>query len=525
MYTLLVTKGPDAGLRFPIREGRVSVGRAPDMSIVLTDPTVRARHFVVIFEEGSWKAITYEPDATILIDRRWEHPTTKQRGARIFVGDSQLLLFAGDIDLRTARAAGEGLDIDEETLRDEALTTVGDEGYQFRHDMKGRGQRTRDRLAPPPERRPGPPSEATTTPRGSPAPIRGAPRPSESPTRAKAPSVVVAPLDPRGTPPGTAPMEARGAGTPPPNLSGSDRVSARAPAPGSRTPPPSSVEAPGTGRLPEGVLSTGAETAGMARPPLEELRQSAPPNDARRSSWDRAIAVPPVGNRAPQRGLQIRLSDTAIASMPSQSRDLWVLYEKDGPFAAELRILATRLDELRNTFGYRSFLFTSVNEGEGKTVTAANLALVMSEDPERRIALVDANFRNPRAAELFNLDRERGLLAAISGQRSLSECVARVVGRNLIVLHAGGEHKNPAEVLSDPKFKTLVNELAQAVDFMIIDAPSALGHADVPLLAQHCDAVFLVVGANQTKRADLDKAIETIGRNRVVGTVFRPVAG
>jgi|GEM_PF-1186455 capsular exopolysaccharide synthesis family protein len=547
VYTLLVTKGPDAGLRFPIREGRVSVGRAPDMSIVLTDPTVRARHFVVIFEEGSWKAITYEPDATILIDRRWEHPTTRQRGARIFVGDSQLLLFAGDIDLRTARAAGEGLDIDEETLRDEALTTVGDEGYQFRHDMKGRGQRTRDRLAPPPERRAAPPPEATTIPRGAPGPIRGAPRSSEIPTGrgapAKAPSVVVAPLDPRGTPPGSSAMEARGASTPPPHLGGrtpppnlgrtpppnvgaqSERLSARSPLPGSRTPPPSNIEAPPGGRLPEGVLSTGAENAGMARPPLDELRQSAPPVDARRSSWDRAIAVPPAGGRAPQKGLQIRLSDTAIASMPSQSRDLWVLYEKDGPFAAELRILATRLDELRNTFGYRSFLFTSVNEGEGKTVTASNLALVMSEDPERRIALVDANFRNPRAAELFNLDRERGLLAAISGQRSLSECVARVVGRNLIVLHAGGEHKNPAEVLSDPKFKTLVNELSQAVDFMIIDAPSALGHADVPLLAQHCDAVFLVVGANQTKRADLDKAIETIGRNRVVGTIFRPVTG
>ena len=99
MYTLLVTQGPDAGLVHPIRETRVSVGRSPDMSIVLTDPSVRPNHFVVIFEEGGWKAITYEPDATILIDRRWEHPRTRERGARIFVGDTQLLLFAGQIDL------------------------------------------------------------------------------------------------------------------------------------------------------------------------------------------------------------------------------------------------------------------------------------------------------------------------------------------------------------------------------------------------------------------------------------------
>jgi capsular exopolysaccharide synthesis family protein len=196
-----------------------------------------------------------------------------------------------------------------------------------------------------------------------------------------------------------------------------------------------------------------------------------------------------------------------------------VLYEKDGRFAAELRILATRMEELKSTFGYKSVLITSVNDGDGKTVTAANLALVMSEDPERRIALVDANFRNPRAADLFQLDKSRGLLAAISGQRKLSECVARVLGRNLIVLHAG-ESKNPSLVLSDPRFKTLLAELSQAVDFMIIDAPSAVGHADVPLLAQHADAVFMVVAAHRTQRIKLDKALDTIGRSRVVGSIF-----
>ena len=98
--------------------------------------------------------------------------------------------------------------------------------------------------------------------------------------------------------------------------------------------------------------------------------------------------------------------------------------------------------------------------------------------------------------------------------------VARVTARNLIVLPAGGLHNNPAQVLSDPKFKTLLSELSQAVDFMFVDAPSAVGSADVPLLAQHVDAVFMVVGANGTKAGQLDKAIETIGRSRVVGTVF-----
>jgi capsular exopolysaccharide synthesis family protein len=452
LYTLLVTQGPDAGLKYPIRESRVSVGRAPEMSLVLTDPTVRPRHFMVLFEEGSWKAITYDPEATVLVDRRWEHPATRERGARIFVGDTQLLLFAGDIDVDLARDAARGLDIDEETLRDDALTTVGSEAYQFRHDMKGKATRVSD------------------SKKGG-----------------------------RRSDPGAAPRQPT--------------------------------------KLPDGVMSTqSSQMAGMMRLPT---RQAEAPQEPRKNSWNNSPGSGPVASgpgggalvpvqqaqqsRALTKGLQIKLTDTAIAAMPSQSRDLAVLYEKDGPFAAELRILATRLEELKNTFGYKSFLFTSVGDGDGKTVTAANLALVMSEDPERKIALVDANFRGPRAADLFNLDKSRGLLAAITGQRALSECVARVLGRNLIVLHAGGEHKNPAQVLSDPKFKTLLNELSQAVDFMIIDAPSAIPFADVPLLTQHVDAVFLVVAGHRTRRAALDKALDTIGRNRVVGSVFRPV--
>ncbi len=507
MYTILVTQGPDAGLRHPIRDTRVSVGRSPEMSLVLTDPTVKPHHFMVIFEEGGWKAITYAADATILIDRRWEHPQTRERGARIFAGDTQLLLFAGDIDIDDAQSASEGLDIDEETLRDDALTTVGNEAYQFRHDMMGKATRVSD------------PKNKNS--RGTGRVTGGTPRP-----------IVSATPEPTRRDEGRSSQSVQVSGaTPRPQVSGG-------------TPRPSV----GPNSLPQGVMSSASsQMAGMMRLPatIDQGRGagSVPPGSGEpksaRATWSSPRDNTGTGtgaggtggtgagtgtnnmSRALTRGIQIKLTDTAIAAMPSQSRDLWVLYQKDGPFAAELRILATRLEELKSTFGYKSFLFTSVNQGEGKTLTAANLALVMSEDPERKVALVDANFRSPRAADLFNLDKNRGLLSAIAGQRSLSECVARVLGRNLIVLHAGGDHKNPAQILSDPKFKTLITELSQAIDFMIIDAPCAIPYADVPLLAQHADAVFMVVGAESTKRADLDKALDTIGRNRVVGSVFR----
>lgn len=275
--------------------------------------------------------------------------------------------------------------------------------------------------------------------------------------------------------------------------------------------------------------------AGMMRLPetIESGRNAAPPpQNARAPKSARASWSPPATTDAPQsggagaqnralvKGQTISLTDTAISAMPSESKDLVVLHDRDGPFAAELRILATRMEDLKNRLGYRSFLITSVGEGDGKTVAASNLALAMSEDSERRVALVDANFRNPRAADLFNLDKRRSLLAALKGEFPLSQCVARVLGRNLIVLHAGGNHDNPAAILSSPKFKSLLAELYQAVDFMIVDAPQAVPYADVPLLAQHVDAVLMVGAAHMTGRAELDEALETIGRTRVVGSVF-----
>jgi len=445
VYTLLVTDGPNRGLRYEITGAQVTVGSDETCDMILTDRSVKRRHFTVLLEKGGWKAVTYEPTGSIIIDRRWRHPLSKKAGARIFAGNSQLLLFPGVIDLKTAMMGLEGLDFDADTLRDDAVNQVRDRPMLFRDDMTGKAQPVSDQ-------------------RG------GGGR--------------------------------RGRGN------------------GGRRSPPETMSSQ------KSQVFSGK--AGMMRLPetVEKGRRSAPtsgqaPRSAR-ATWNApgSGSTPTPQNRALVKGQMISLTDTAISAMPSESKDLAVLHSKDGTFASELRILATRIDDLRARLGYKSFLVTSVSDGDGKTVVASNLALVMSEDSERKVALVDANFRNPRAADLFNLDKSRGLLSALGGKFPLSQCVARVLGRNLVVLHAGGGHNNPASVLSSPKFKSLLAELNQAVDFMVIDAPSAVPYADVPLLTQHVDAVIMVGSAYRTDRGKLDKALDTVGRSRVIGSVF-----
>lgn len=266
-------------------------------------------------------------------------------------------------------------------------------------------------------------------------------------------------------------------------------------------------------------------TGGMMRIPatIEESRAMPPPSRSKRSSHGEASHTAPgsEGGEQPSSVRQlISLSRTSVQAMPSSSQDLHVLHERDGGFASAIRLLGTRVDAMRLELNHKSFLVTSVSQGEGKTVVATNLALALSEDAERRVVLVDANFRSPRAGKLFNLEEGRGLLAAISGKQPLSQCIAKVLGRNLIVLHAGGVHQSPASVLGSGKFKSLLAELYEAVDVLIIDAPSALPFADVPVIAQSVDAVLMVIAENRTRRAQLDHAMETIGRHRVSGTIY-----
>ena len=124
---------------------------------------------------------------------------------------------------------------------------------------------------------------------------------------------------------------------------------------------------------------------------------------------------PNQNHRALEKSTIISLTETAVSAMPSSSRDLWVLHDRDGSFATNIRILATRISKINETFGYKSFIFTSPGAEQGKTVSVVNLALAMSEDSDRRVALLDTNFRNPRVANLFNLDNSRGLLGAVTG--------------------------------------------------------------------------------------------------------------
>jgi hypothetical protein len=97
-FSIAVVKGASTGQVLRTERKRISVGASSENDIILKDPEISARHFVVLIDQGRWRIHTLSPEKSITLDRRWAHPETGLRGAVIEAAGAELLLFPGDLD-------------------------------------------------------------------------------------------------------------------------------------------------------------------------------------------------------------------------------------------------------------------------------------------------------------------------------------------------------------------------------------------------------------------------------------------
>lgn len=168
-----------------------------------------------------------------------------------------------------------------------------------------------------------------------------------------------------------------------------------------------------------------------------------------------------------------------------------------------------------------TLLVTSPGAGDGKSVTAANLAVATTQAGYSTL-LIDADLRRPRMHKLFDVPRSPGLREALPNNLPLHERVSMPLMNELCVLPAGGNVENPSEVLDSPQFRDLLRRGQEFFDFVILDTPPVLATIDAPLLSNQCDAALCVVRAGMTTEPELDHAMETLDEvgARVIGVVF-----
>jgi capsular exopolysaccharide synthesis family protein len=205
----------------------------------------------------------------------------------------------------------------------------------------------------------------------------------------------------------------------------------------------------------------------------------------------------------------VRLSSLLVAGLAPRSAA-----------AEQYRQLRTRLSHSEGANSLRTILVTSPQKAEGKSITAANLALTMAQELHRRVVILEADLRKPSMQQLLGLPPGPGLTEYLSGAVELRDVMLFLPDHNLTVIHAGSTAGNPAELLGSTAMRRLLDALRTRFDRVIIDTPPVLPLADVAVLAPMVDGALMVVRAGVTPKPAIENALRAFDSSRLLGIVL-----
>ncbi len=191
------------------------------------------------------------------------------------------------------------------------------------------------------------------------------------------------------------------------------------------------------------------------------------------------------------------------------------------PVSEAYRTLRTNLQFSKIEKKLRSILVTSAGPKEGKSTTAANLAITMAQ-VGNKVVIIDADLRRPILHSAFGMSRENGLTNYLAGSLSYEEMFQNSFLENLKVVPSGVLPPNPAELLATKKMEDLLSKLQEDFDIVIIDSPPVIAVTDASILSTKVDGTLLVVYAGQTERDAVKRATSmlTSVSARILGIVL-----
>lgn len=189
------------------------------------------------------------------------------------------------------------------------------------------------------------------------------------------------------------------------------------------------------------------------------------------------------------------------------------------PRVEAFRMLRTNLQFINPDQDHKVFVVTSSLPGEGKTTTATNLALILAKGGER-VALVEGDLRRPRVAEYLRLESAVGLTTVMLNRATIDDALQE--SGSVRVLTSGRLPPNPAELIKSDAMRTIIKDLRNQFDYVLIDAPPLLPVTDASLLATQADGAILVVrhgGTTHDQVAAAANRIEQVNA-RIIGVIL-----
>ena len=191
--------------------------------------------------------------------------------------------------------------------------------------------------------------------------------------------------------------------------------------------------------------------------------------------------------------------------------------------AEAYRRLRTNIEYSSFDDKYKVIVVTSSFPGEGKSTTAGNLAISMS-DTEKKVLLIDCDVRKPSLHRKFKISNSKGLTELIMGKSSFNE-ISYKYNENLTIITSGSKVPNPSELLGSEVMYRFLQEARENFDYVIMDTPPVKLVTDAQILGSKADGTLLVVKAESTKKNQVASSVDLLRKVNatVMGTVLNAV--
>jgi len=194
----------------------------------------------------------------------------------------------------------------------------------------------------------------------------------------------------------------------------------------------------------------------------------------------------------------------------------------DAPEAEYYKMLRTSIQHRTKEKGWNTIMVTSVQPGEGKTLTSINLAISFAKEFNQTVLLVDCDLKRQRVRRYLNFSFDKGIVDYLLDGCALKDLIIWPGIEKLTLISGGKTISNSAELLGSPKMKALVQEIKHRYDdrYVLFDTPPILGWADAAVFAPLVDCILMVVEEGRTSIKDVKKALEMIPTEKFLGFVL-----
>lgn len=196
----------------------------------------------------------------------------------------------------------------------------------------------------------------------------------------------------------------------------------------------------------------------------------------------------------------------------------------NSPISEQFRTIRTNIHFVGVDQELKTIAFSSANQSEGKSTVTANVAVTWALEG-KKVLFIDADLRRPTIHQTFGLNNNHGLTTILSSQADSIELTDYIKPSgidHLSLITSGPIPPNPSELLGSDRMTTLIKNVSQAFDLVVIDVPPILEVPDTQVLSAHLDGLVLVVREGQTRKAAIARAVDVlkISKTRILGFVL-----